>query len=234
MHIYTFVVVVLAALLLLKRIAILSVTGWRLITLHRKRTQRRQSSASSAAKPESAIEPDPRTVELPVSPAISYIMVRENARRLRIIKIVMICVVSFSLLVGAAIDLTVPSQSGIKVFLYLAAAGLAFGLFIGGVCILASRGLRRDLADFTYIRTTGPLQLVRIHGGYLLKLADRTFALNVPAVAAAVRNLTWATVDYSRHAHLIFDIWDSSGRRVYTLGEARRPVSSRAGFRAPR
>jgi len=46
---------------------------------------------------------------------------------------------------------------------------------------------------------------------------DRSFLLNNRTTAAAIMKLRWATVDYSRHAHLIFEIRDYAGRSVYRL-----------------
>jgi len=216
MRIYGVVMLIFAMLLMVRRIAILMVTGWRLITKGRGITQRRRSSVSGAgAKPGAVSELESPTVELPVTPTVSAVMAREMARRWRITRIVILCSMSFFLLVGGGVGLAVSSPSGVKMFPYLAAASLAFGLFIGGIWMLASRPLRRDLAGFTYLRTSGPVQLVGLYGGYLLRLADRAFGLNAQEVVAALRNLTWASVDYSPHAHVIFEVRDRSGRSVY-------------------
>ena len=68
MHIYTLLFVVVAALLLVRRIATLSATGWRLITLRRQRIQHSKSAAPGPrAKPESATEPGPLTVDSAVN-----------------------------------------------------------------------------------------------------------------------------------------------------------------------
>ena len=98
----------------------------------------------------------------------------------------------------------------------LAATGLFFGLVVGGIHVFQrERPVRRDLRDSTYLRTSGPVQVVSLYGGSLLRLEDRAFLADPPP-AKVLRNLTWATVDYSRHAHVIFEIRDQSGQVVYS------------------
>ena len=211
----------LAILLLIRRIVLLLMTGWRLATKGRGITQRQQSplhDVNARQGPTGAITP---TIELPITPAISAGVAAQIARGRRTIKIVIFSGMAFFLLLGGGVDLAVPSPSGVKVFPYLAAVSLGYGLFIGGVWLIASRLLRRDLVAFTYFRTVGPVELVRLHGGYLLRLADRAFTLNAQAPVAALRNLTWATVDHSLHAHVIFEVRDRSGRTVYCLEPAK-------------
>ena len=80
--------------------------------------------------------------------------------------------------------------------------------------------VRQDLDDPTYLRTSGPIQVEPLFGGNLLRLADRAFLLkgrsSIPAMAQLAK-LNWATVDYSRHAHVILRVSDRSGNAVYSV-----------------
>jgi hypothetical protein len=53
--------------------------------------------------------------------------------------------------------------------------------------------------------------------GSLLRLVDRAFILYQKPVVKALQNVPWATVDYSRHAHVIFEVRDRSGRNVFRM-----------------
>jgi hypothetical protein len=125
---------------------------------------------------------------------------------------------SFFLLLGAIIQFTVSSSGGIGVFPFMVSASLAFALIVGGIWTLSSqRPARRDLHESTFLRTSGPVQLVPVFGGYLLRLVDKSFLLNSRDTTFAITKLSWATLDYSRHAHLIFEIRNYSGQSVYRL-----------------
>ena len=59
------------------------------------------------------------------------------------------------------------------------------------------------------------MQVVSVYGGSLLRLTDRAFLTSGRPVKV-LQNLNWATVDYSRRAHLIFQIRDNTGKAVYS------------------
>jgi hypothetical protein len=193
--------------------ALLIVSGWRLRTYGRGIGQRKASSARATGH-----VPHSWTIELSLTPAVAALISREMSRSRRLTAIIIAAGMSFFLLFGAITHLTVSSPAGISVFPFMAAASLGFGLVVGGIYILlGQRPARRDLRESTCFRTSGPVQLVPVFGGYLLKLIDTSFLLNNRAAAAAITKLTWATVEYTKHAHLIFEIRDYSGQSVYRL-----------------
>jgi len=195
--------------------AMLIVSGWRLRTYGRGIGQRRASRAPVANSASHF-----GTVELPLTPAASTLISREIARSRRVTAIVIASGMSFFLLLGAIISLAFSSPGGFSVFPLMVSASLAYGLMMGGILLFSSlRPVCRDLRESTILRTSGPVELVPLFGGYLLKLMDRSFLLNSRVTAAAMMKLSWATVDYSRHAHLIFEIRDHSGQSVYRLPE---------------
>jgi len=200
-------------------VAILILSSWRLRAYGRPIAKRGPSSdPSTVAKPGPGPELASPTTKLPFTPAVSAVVAQEIARSRRIMVIMILGGMSLVLLLAGSIGLAVSSP------LEFLAGGsffsLALGLFVGGIWILAgARPLRRDLRESTYLRASGPVQLVCVFGGaHLLRLADRAFipsGCRPMALAAAFRHLTWATVDYSNHSHLIFEVRDHSGRSVY-------------------
>ncbi|HMK37506.1 MAG TPA: hypothetical protein VK463_20710 [Desulfomonilaceae bacterium] len=199
----------------------LIVTGWKLRTYGQGISQQ-QSAAASEVSPE-AQPPHSPTVEMPVTQAISAAFIRQVARWRRITAIIIACGMAFFLVPAVGIYLAMSSPlSHISFPIILAATALFFGLIVGVIHVFQREiPVRRDLRDATYLRTVGPVQVVSLYGGSLLRLADRAF-LAEPPPAKVLRNLTWATVDYSRHAHVIFEIRDQTGRVVYS---ADRPIT---------
>jgi hypothetical protein len=76
--------------------------------------------------------------------------------------------------------------------------------------------VRRDLRSSTILRTTGPVQVVAVVGGAMLRLADRAFLMNGREGMAALSKLEWGTVDHSAHGHVILGAWAKDGRCVYS------------------
>jgi hypothetical protein len=202
--------------------AILITMGWRLYTSGTGFAQRQASAAPAAhAHLEPVPAPQSPTVELPCPAAVSALIARRMARAQRVIALVIAGGMAFFFVLGVGMDLTVPSPSGLKALPFLAPISVAFGLIVGGSWLVTgARPLRRDLHEPTYLRTSGPVQLVPLPGGAVLRLADRAFLVDARLAATMPQNLTWATVDYSRHAHIIFEVRDRSGQRVYALDES--------------
>ena len=194
--------------------------GWKLRTYGKGIRQQEPTSATSEVSPEASPAQAP-TVELPVTPAISAAFIRQVSRWRRITAIIMACGMSFFLVPAVGIYLARPSPTSPKLFpIILAATGLFFGLVVGGIHVFQrERPVRRDLHHSTYLRTSGPVQVVSLFGGSLLRLVDRAFLAD-PSPGKVLRNLTWATVDYSRHAHVIFEIRDQAGHVVYSADRA--------------
>lgn len=199
--------------------AFLIISGWRLRTYGRGIGQGKAFSATGPA-------PRSGTIELLLTPAVAALISRETARSRRVTVIATASGMSFFLLLGAIIPVVFPSPGGFGAFPFIVSASLAYGLLVGGILVFSSlRPLCHDLRESTILRTSGPIEIVQLFGGYLLKLVDRSFLVNSRAAAAAIMKLNWATVDYSRNAHLIFEIRDRSGQSVYKLpgyeGECR-------------
>jgi hypothetical protein len=69
----------------------------------------------------------------------------------------------------------------------------------------------------SYLRTTGPVEVVSLGNGAMLRLADRAFLIDQRYGATELANLGWGRVDYSPHGHVILGAWDRDGRSVYSL-----------------
>ena len=194
--------------------------GWKFRTYGKGIRQQEPASATSEVSPEAPPPPSP-TVELPVTPVISAAFIRQVARWRRITAIIIACGMAFFLVPAVGIYLARPSPTSPKLFpIVLAATGIFFGLVVGGIHVFQrERPVRRDLRNSTYLRTSGPVEVVSLFGGSLLRLVDRAFLADPPP-GKVLRNLTWATVDYSRHAHVIFEIRVQSGHVVYSADRA--------------
>jgi hypothetical protein len=162
------------------------------------------------------------TVELPVTPEISAAFIRQVTRWRRITGIIIACGLAFSLVPAVGIYLAGSFPSSPTLFpIVLAATGLFFGLVVGGIHLFQRElPVRRDLREATFLRTSGPAQVVSVFGGSLLRLADRAFLADPPP-AKVLRNFTEATVDYTRHAHVIFEVRDPAGHVVYSADRTR-------------
>jgi hypothetical protein len=199
--------------------AILIIMGWRMKAYGKGiSTRPTPASPSGAAIAEaSSVTPSP-TVELALTPAVVGLITRETARSRRIMTIVVVVGVVVFLAIGEGIDLAVSSPGNMKAFPMMAIVGLAFGLIVGGIWFATlERPVRRDLRESTYLRTSGPIQIVPMFGGNMLRLADRAFLMNGRSAAAELAKLNWATVDYSKHAHVILGASDQSGNAVYSV-----------------
>jgi hypothetical protein len=122
---------------------------------------------------------------------------------------------------GAALGISVGSPDGLTMFFLVAGAGLFVSAIVFGAQVFCERLLRRDLHEPTYLRTVGTVKLVSTSFGQFLALSDRIIPVERKS-AKAVRNLNWATVDYSRHAKMVFAVWDRSGKLVYQVTRAAR------------
>jgi hypothetical protein len=159
------------------------------------------------------------TVEMPLTPGIAEIIARQSARAKRILLYVVGgCVVLFGgigIVIGAT-DKT-PGE-GMTFFAVFGSIGVASAGLIYGITWLTSlRLVRRDLRGTTYLRTTGPVEVVSLGNGAMLRLADRAFLIDQRYGATELRALGWGRVDYSPHGHVILGAWDRDGRSVYSL-----------------
>jgi hypothetical protein len=159
------------------------------------------------------------TVELPLTPEVAAALALHSARSRRIL--LMISGGLFVLIagLGAAIAATDTTPGEGRTFLVvLGGVGVACALLIYGISWLTTLApVRSDLRGTSYLRTTGPVQVVPMFGGAMLRLADRAFLMNGHGGAAQLRKLGWGKVDYSPHGHVVLGAWDREGRSVYCL-----------------
>jgi hypothetical protein len=159
------------------------------------------------------------TVELPLTPEIVAAIVRQSARAKRLLTYVAggfcILFVGLGIVLGAT-DKT-PGE-GMTFLVIFGLIGVASGGMIYGIWWLtAMKPVRRDLRGTTYLRTTGPVEVVSLGNGAMLRLADRAFLIDQRYGATELGALGWGRVDYSPHGHVILGAWDKDGRSVYCL-----------------
>ncbi len=179
------------------------------------------SANKAAAAGQIAATPAPEfsTVELPMTPDVITAITAQNSRNWRNVKYVNIFFFAFFLVLGVVLDLTVNDVTPRHIFLAIfPLIGLISAIMIGGISWLTvQRPARHDLSSATYLRTTGPLAIVGIYGGAILRLADRSFIVNGTGGIPALSSISWGTVDYSPHGHMILSAWNSRGKSVYCL-----------------
>ena len=159
------------------------------------------------------------TVEMPLTPEVAAVIASQNARTQRTLLYVVGGFLVFFIVLGAVLAAAnvAPGNGGI-LFALLTGIGVAAAVMIYGISWLtAQRPVRRDLRGTTYLRTTGPVKVVPISSGGMLRLADRAFLMNGRNGMAQLSTLGWGRVDYSPHGHVILAAWDSEGRSVYSL-----------------
>jgi hypothetical protein len=163
--------------------------------------------------------PEFSTVELPLTPEIAAMIKRQSARAKRMLLYVVAgCLIFFSVL-GGVLSITdkTPNQ-GVTFLVVFGSIGVASAGLIYGICWLTSfRPIARDLCGTTYLRTTGPVEVVSMGNGAMLRLADRAFLIDQRYGATELGQLGWGRVDYSPHGHVILGAWDKDGRSVYSL-----------------
>jgi hypothetical protein len=196
--------------------------GWRLRTsgrgiLQPKPVATEGISSAAAAGQAAAPAAEFSTVEVPLTPEVAAVIARQNARIQRILLyIVGGCLVLFVGLGGvlAATDKT-PANGRLFLFIF-GGIGVATAATIYGISWLTTqRPVRKDLRGATYLRTTGPVSVVYISGGGMLRLADRAFLMNGRNGMTELSKLGWGRVDYSPHGHIILGVWDRDGKNVY-------------------
>jgi hypothetical protein len=187
--------------------------------LQSKPTENAGAGASGAPSQSTAPAAEFSTVELPLTPEVAAVIVRQSARAKRLLTYVAggFCV----LFVGLGVVLGATDKKpgeGVIFLLIFGLMGVASGLMIYGIWWLtAMKPVRRDLRGTTYLRTTGPVEVVSVGNGAMLRLADRAFLIDRRYGARELRALGWGRVDYSPHGHVILGAWDKDGRSVYCL-----------------
>jgi hypothetical protein len=159
------------------------------------------------------------TVELPLTPEVAAVITSQNARTQRLLFYVLGGIAAFMILLGVILDAAnVAPGHGTAILALLSGIGVASAILIYAIAWLTTqKPVRRDLRGTTYLRTTGPVQVVRMSSGGMLRLADRAFFMNGRNGMTELSTLGWGRVDYSPHGHVILAAWDNQGRTVYAL-----------------
>jgi hypothetical protein len=159
------------------------------------------------------------TVELPLTPDVVAVIVRQSARAKKLLYYVAGGFCVLFVVLGAVLGVTDKTPGDGKIFLMIfGSIGIASGLMIYGIWWLtAMKPVRRDLRGTTYLRTTGPVEVVSLGNGAMLRLADRAFLIDQRYGATELGALGWGRVDYSPHGHVILGAWDKDGNSVYCL-----------------
>ncbi len=196
---------------------ILMVTGWRLLAYGKGISELNTSAAASIASGEAS-----PTIELPLTASVANAIRVLMRKSLRDSFLVFAFTAGAPLLVMAVILYFNPStlSSPNRFYLWIPVAIFGgCGLLFGGVVLLTSwLPLRRDLRETTYLITTGPIQIVAVMNGSLLRLADRAFIVRKDA-ATQLAGLGWAKVHHTKHAHMILGAWRQSGTSVFLADE---------------
>jgi hypothetical protein len=179
------------------------------------------SSAAPATAQVHHAAPDAKfsTIEMPLTPDVAAVIARQGARaRRNLLYVVGGCVVLFG---GAGVLIAATDKTpgeGRMFLLIFGGIGFASAFLIYGISWLTvQKPMRLDLRGATYLRTTGPLQVVPISAGAMLRLADRAFMMNGRDGMAQLSKISFGKVDYTPHGHVILGAWDSEGRGVYCL-----------------
>jgi hypothetical protein len=179
------------------------------------------SGAQTSVTPSQSAAPAAEfsTVEMPLTPEIAQIITRQSARAKRILFYVAGGALVLFGGIGIVVGLTDKTPGEGMIFLVVfGSIGVASAGLIYGISWLTSfRLVRRDLRGTTYLRTTGPVEVVSMGNGAMLRLADRAFFIDQRYGAKELRALGWGRVDYSPHGHVILGAWDKDGRSVYSL-----------------
>jgi hypothetical protein len=176
-------------------------------------------SAASASGQPTPFTGEVATVELPLTPEVAAVLSAQNARGRRVLKYVSLGFFGLFLLVGIVTGLiNHNSPNGPIFFGMFAGIGIATAGMIYGLSWLTTQRLvNRDLRGNIYLRTTGPVQVVRMYNGAILRLADRSFMMNGRFGMKELSGMRAGRVDYSPHGHVILGAWDAGGQRVYCL-----------------
>jgi hypothetical protein len=200
--------------------------GWRLRSWGKGLLQPKPAAtaeypgAAPSATPDHLAAPEGEfsTVEMPLTPEVAAVITRASARARRILLYIVGGCLVFGVVLGgvlAATDKT-PGEGHTFMVIFAVALPAAPAAVIYALYWLMQRSLRRDLRGMTYLRTTGPVKVVWMGRGTMLRLADRAFPI-AAKVGQALTTLNWVRVDYTLHQHLILGAWDRDGRSVYCL-----------------
>ena len=215
-------------------IALFIYTGWRMMTYGTGLVPSGSAAVApgagaildDAAPAQPRVAPQTFTVEIPQSPVITELLreaVKKSARMYGwIIGIFGVLIFGLGVVYDQAAQRSPGGPPSVRILPIVALVSFGFVLLMGGIWALAV-GLpaRRELRGSVCLRTSGPVEVVSVWGGYFLRLADRAFLLSKGPIAALAR-MDWAVVDYGKYSHTILSVWDKTGANVYAA-EGYRP-----------
>ncbi len=176
------------------------------------------SSSSPGAQGTGAADaPAVGTVEIPLSPQASDAIARQCAQAKKMVWWIAGGALALFFGLGVLFVNSGPRDPDAHKMIYVfGAMGFALAFLVGAFqWLLIIRPIQNDLAATTYLRTTGPIQLVFIRNGYMLRLADRSFLLKNKDGVKQLKTIDWGTVDHSPTGHVVLAAWDRQGNCVY-------------------
>jgi hypothetical protein len=165
------------------------------------------------------------TVEIPMTPEVNAAIAREysRAKKWHWILIVAPLVLFFALGLALGTSGDNPEEKR-QYFVIFAGLGVFLAALFGLILWLwLVRPVAADLGATSFLRTTGPVELVYIRNGYVLRLADRAFILRGRECVKPLKALGWGTVDHSPRGHVVLAAWDRQGNSVFVAPGARGP-----------
>ena len=197
------------------------IAGWQLMRHARGTAQQRENTVSNGQDYVSlAVHAEDFSRDMPVTSELSELLQKRMRRLQKVRLITMITAALFGAVSVVGISLAARAANALIIMPCAAGGGVLLSGIIGATMSFEGMRLRRDSRELTYLRSTGPVKLVKMKFGYILRLADRALFLNY-GQSKLLRNLDWATIDYSRHAKLIFAVWDRGGNLIYRLDGAK-------------
>jgi len=187
-------------------------------------------AGATAGAPRAA--PAGPTVEMPLTPEAAAVIGAARSRSLRVTLVIvgigLVFFIGLGVIIDSAMSSSPPSPGAFKALPLMAIMAAFFGAMVFGIWLLQNGlPMARDLRSPTYLRTSGPVQLLSMWGGWMVRLADRAFLMKGRTGARELRGVGWAVIDYSPRAHVILAVFDRSGRQVYAApGYPPAPVTS--------
>jgi len=182
-------------------------------------TNAQYSTAPSVPGQTAALASQTSTVEMPLTPEVAALIAHQSTHSKRILLYVaggFLVLFAGMGVVAFAMDNT-PGEGAVALG-FLGGIGVLSAILIYGISWLTNqKPVRRDLHGTNYLRTTGPIEVVPISSGAMLRLADRAFMMNGRGGMKELSKLSRGKVDYTPHGHVILAAWDAEGRRVYCL-----------------
>ncbi|HZU28186.1 MAG TPA: hypothetical protein VFA04_21835 [Bryobacteraceae bacterium] len=181
-----------------------------------------QTKLAAGSRPQEAGAASAETgASIPMPPQMTALIDAELARQRRVILWIGGGFVAVFLLGGVSVHAALPGPDGAVASELVSSIGL-FGAALIGVLwmVFGQRTLRRDRSSGSYCRSAGAITVAAVPGGYLLRVGEQVLLTNNHRAMKVLRSMPAATVDYSPHAHIIFQVYDAFGHSVYRFGDS--------------